>query len=812
MGFINQFPYSDAHELNLDWVISEVKKCSAQIESFTADNRIKFANPIQWDITKQYEAYTVVSDLINNRSYLSVKPVPSGIGLDNTNYWTLVGLFNVDPFLSTTSVNPVANRPVAQRFNLIDGEIANIENDVTANRNAIIQETFDRTSADNTINTRIDNVSHDIALEAAAREGEDTLINARIDNLIIADPADAELADIRTGYNGIVYASAGDAVRGQVSDINEYNVTDLFVGQITRNSSTEHDVSYTWSGKSCTVNGTADGISAKVLRLSTALPYGMTAESEYYVKYQTTSSDVKLRIIFRDSSDATLATIYCTGDQYITVPASAAKMTIALYVASGKTINNAVVSEIACLDEETNTDIVNKINNICSISRGVIPTNTDFDSITAPGSYVIQGSNTYTNCPLDSGSSGTLIVFPSTANTTLQIVIGQLSGILYNRTSSLGVFPATWNLVEGGNVNTFITQNYENTYNIACSPEITADTNNYLASTGDTTDRTADIQAMLSATGVCHLGPGLFIVSGIDIPSYASLIGSGNSTMIRLNEDVSTGYAIKLQNQSSVSKLRVSGSLNAPTLSSTVGTRHGIVFTGNFTPDNPSGTTYRRSMINEVVISNFTGSGILCSKTGTPYNANLLISDVFILQCNAGINIDFYSEFHRISNCAVTGCYYGCIDNGGNNNFSNCDFSGNRIGIFIDNSTDQSVNNSHGTFSGCSINHSFSDGGVMNEGTAIKLLKANLGEIFTGLQVFYGSIELDECIGIRFNSCNIGSDVPITITDSTVVTFTDCTFKEAPDSESSPVTQSGNTALVFTGCYLRNGTAYDPIT
>ena len=391
MGFINQFPYSDAHELNLDWVISEVKKCSAQIESFTADNRIKFANPIQWDITKQYEAYTVVSDLINNRSYLSVKPVPSGIGLDNTNYWTLVGLFNVDPFLSTTSVNPVANRPVAQRFNLIDGEIANIENDVTANRNAIIQETFDRTSADNTINTRIDNVSHDIALEAAAREGEDTLINARIDNLIIADPADAELADIRTGYNGIVYASAGDAVRGQVSDINEYNVTDLFVGQITRNSSTEHDVSYTWSGKSCTVNGTADGISAKVLRLSTALPYGMTAESEYYVKYQTTSSDVKLRIIFRDSSDATLATIYCTGDQYITVPASAAKMTIALYVASGKTINNAVVSEIACLDEETNTDIVNKINNICSISRGVIPTNTDFDSITAPGSYVKIG-------------------------------------------------------------------------------------------------------------------------------------------------------------------------------------------------------------------------------------------------------------------------------------------------------------------------------------------------------------------------------------------------------------------------------------
>lgn len=33
MGFINQFPYSDAHELNLDWVITSVKKLSDHVDA-----------------------------------------------------------------------------------------------------------------------------------------------------------------------------------------------------------------------------------------------------------------------------------------------------------------------------------------------------------------------------------------------------------------------------------------------------------------------------------------------------------------------------------------------------------------------------------------------------------------------------------------------------------------------------------------------------------------------------------------------------------------------------------------------------------
>ena len=81
--FWNKYPYTDVHELNLDWVIAQIMELHHDYDEFKAVNTI--TNGGYWDITKQYQAWTIVSD--NNAGYISLKPVPAGVALSNTEYW-----------------------------------------------------------------------------------------------------------------------------------------------------------------------------------------------------------------------------------------------------------------------------------------------------------------------------------------------------------------------------------------------------------------------------------------------------------------------------------------------------------------------------------------------------------------------------------------------------------------------------------------------------------------------------------------------------------------------------------------------------
>lgn len=76
---------------------------------------------------------------------------------------------------------------------------------------------------------------------------------ARIDNIIAlpdgSTTADAELRDIRVGANGVTYPSAGDAVRGQVGDLNSVLKMDFSetLNYIDRSAITE-GYQYNWQG------------------------------------------------------------------------------------------------------------------------------------------------------------------------------------------------------------------------------------------------------------------------------------------------------------------------------------------------------------------------------------------------------------------------------------------------------------------------------------------------------------------------------------------------------------------------------------
>lgn len=283
-----EFPHTRSYDGDLGWLIKTVTQLSSDYATFFKYNTIHFADPIAWDITKQYEAFTIVFDFDSETSFISKQPVPAGIGIDNPDYWSVVGplivdgyarqqieiilqfisgayetsdiatqlrsagdyliiegelykttqavnigehytvgynivkttietmceeittslLPTIDATLNTSSLNPIANKPVAEKFNSIDAVI-NIMNGLIqyatdqaaigiskadSNYNAIVQEVSDRTAGDNALDARIDSI---IALPPGSTAG------------------DAELVDIRIGGNGVTYPSAGDAVRTQ---------------------------------------------------------------------------------------------------------------------------------------------------------------------------------------------------------------------------------------------------------------------------------------------------------------------------------------------------------------------------------------------------------------------------------------------------------------------------------------------------------------------------------------------------------------------------------------------------------------------
>ena len=84
MSLFENFPYTNFHELNLDWIVALIEELKKKVD-IASISKITLADPLQWDITSQYEAYTVVMN--NNNAYLSMQPVPYGISISNEEYW-----------------------------------------------------------------------------------------------------------------------------------------------------------------------------------------------------------------------------------------------------------------------------------------------------------------------------------------------------------------------------------------------------------------------------------------------------------------------------------------------------------------------------------------------------------------------------------------------------------------------------------------------------------------------------------------------------------------------------------------------------
>ena len=315
-------------------------------------------------------------------------------------------------------------------------------------------------------------------------------------------------------------------------------------------------------------------------------------------------------------------------------------------------------------------------------------------------------------------------------------------------------------------------------------------------------DMTGKIRQMLLEKGSCRLGNGTYTVSGVEMPDGTSLTGAGGSTRLLLREDISHGAAIKMGSFCTVRDLTVLGAEEPIPLPETVGERHGILFAGTATVHAPNDPP-RNSMISGCFAAGFTGGGITCTDTGYSTVCALTVSDCHIWNCGAGIYISHFSEFHKFTNILADRNLYGCINNGGNNVFVNCGFNANGTGFLIDNSRGQSNNNSHGSAIGCTFNHS-----GKNQGVGVMVLGATSGYVFSGGQMFYSKIVLENSVGILFEGMNYGKDMDISVKGGKLTMFANSVFSNLPAS----VCVEDNPLVRFNCCYTRDGQKVDMLS
>ena len=191
MGIINPIhkaPYTNFHDLNLDWIIEVLNEFNTKLTDFVSLATIKYADPIQWNITSQYEANTVVVDS-NGNAYLSVRPVPSGVSLDRTEFWTKIGNFDelwanvkraITPNDEGHSPTATADRAVNDLV-WVNGSLVRITKALTAGDAYVPGSNCVSSSTNEVLHYLITAFNEGLSAEQTAREDADSALQTDID-------------------------------------------------------------------------------------------------------------------------------------------------------------------------------------------------------------------------------------------------------------------------------------------------------------------------------------------------------------------------------------------------------------------------------------------------------------------------------------------------------------------------------------------------------------------------------------------------------------------------------------------------------
>ena len=608
----------------------------------------------------------------------------------------------------------------------------------------------------------------------------------RIDGVKVASDTPAEVTDIRVGADGTTYNSAGAAVRGQISDLKsaliDLNSFDLLRGNHTKITYTANNTKWTWNGEVCTVETTGQASASTVYDLYrdlNALPSWITAGKSYYIKY---SASVVKFTIYKCVGGTLVTTPVLDTTNYdglVTIPSDATGIVIRFRLAKNDVANENV--SVTFANYETNQklqSLIQAIKNPIMDKGSITGIYSDVNNITDDSIYFVStsgGQPTASNTPYYPCWIITIGIGGVNSNMSMQVVVPyNTTDVIQFRRKASGTW-SDWKRSDGW------------------LQPVDTDT----ADETGKTDMTGAIMSMLTDTGYCHLAEGIYYVSGsIDIPSGATLEGCGSGTIIRLLGNVTSGYICRLKEYSTISNIRFSGGYSDGDISDgNIGGRKGVIFIGNRDGQDTGVTpsTTKCCQVSNCWFENL-DSGIYGYNSGGGLQEGMIVSDCYFTRCKAGINLDYWTEYCKFTNIVTFQCYYGCINNGGNNVFTACTFHG-VIGFLIDNSGGNKQNCGHGTLNGCTFNHidNMNNPSELGKGLAVKIIGIVSGFIIANCQLWYGRVHIESSKGIQITGCEFGglgnSSYPAIETSGNDMVFIDNSlFQTTPSlSISSPI-------------------------
>lgn len=571
-------------------------------------------------------------------------------------------------------------------------------------------------------------------------------------------------------------AATGDQIRA-CRDQEELNLFDalrfLPVSDVTQAGVSFHRDFY---DNTLTLNGTATTQNDFVIyNQASAFPPGIVPGGKYYFDFQGDTTHYISVYAWISGTLTWVSTV--DSPKYITIPNNATGFYYRFRYAAG-TYNNTTYNMPKML-------VGIRPSELMRVDGTYLPS-CSLNDVLNSSCYLLISTETYTDKPASTGIGFLITLHPG--NFVMQLFYSFTGGSVYKRRGSDdGSIWEAWNPIGGGGSTTI--NNYSVTNNITGNVSAASGAAYHLDSSGDNTDRSNDIAAMLAAYGYCKLGPGIFYIgSPIIMPIGSNIEGCGEETKILCT----SGTAIQLNSHCSIDNLRITGSSSAITPDGNIDTHHAITWIGTYDQDQQAPD---RGRISNIWIDNFTGAGIYAYNTGYATSCGMQIENLFIRNCNCAIDIAYWSEYHHIVNAHCTNNYYGCINNGGNNLFISCDFSSCQVGFVMDNSQSQSPNNSHGSAVGCVFNHT-----ANNSGKGIIINNCNNGFIFSACQLFFSKTEIINSSGVVFNSCNYGfTNCNITVSGGGIVLFEGCIFQNTPPINVTSATKFINSYNRTTG-------------